>query len=194
MPNSAAKEETAPAQRTAKILFEALKFAVVALVVVTPFRLFVAQPFIVSGASMSPTIDPHEYLVIDKMSYRLHAPSRGDVVIFRYPLDTSVYFIKRIIGVPGETVIISDRGVRVRTQDGASRTLTEPYLASSSDLGKASTTTLAEDEYFLLGDNRAASSDSRVWGPLPKKYIVGRAVLSLFPLRDVAILPGAYSL
>jgi signal peptidase I len=93
------------ARRSRKDAFvDIIKYIVVSLVVITPIRMFVAQPFIVSGASMDPTFKQNEYLVIDQMTYRTHAPARGDVIIFRYPLDPDTYFIKRVIGLPVASV------------------------------------------------------------------------------------------
>lgn len=173
------------------IILDTAKFVFVALLLITPFRYFVAQPFIVSGASMVPTFEQNEYVVIDKLSYRMSEPGRGDIIIFRYPLDTSQYFIKRIVGLPGEEVNIQNGIVTVTGDSGVARILDEPYRSSSVS-ARPMDTVLAEDEYFVLGDNRAASSDSREWGPLQKKHIVGRAFVSLFPLRDVMLYPGEY--
>ncbi len=136
-----------------------IKFVLVAVLVVIPFRLWVAQPFIVSGASMEPTFENGDYLIVDEFSYHFRAPKKGEVIVFRYPLDPSKFFIKRIEGVPGETVVI-----------GSAKII------------------LGEKEYFVLGDNRSASSDSRVWGNLTEKFIVGRALVRLWPLNEIGLL------
>jgi signal peptidase I len=109
---------------------ELLKFALIAVVIVVPMRLFVAQPFIVSGASMEPTFDTGQYLIVDEFTYKFEKPQRGDVVIFRYPRDPSQYFIKRIIGLPEETVRITNGVVSVETKDGKTTTLSEPYVTN----------------------------------------------------------------
>ncbi len=168
---------------------ELLKFALVAIVIVIPVRLFVAQPFIVSGASMEPTFDNGEYLIVDEISYRLHSPTRGDVVIFRYPRDPSQYFIKRIIGLPNETVSIADDRVSIQ-KGGKTIVLDEPYVTNEGN-GRTMSVTLGGSEYFVMGDNRPASSDSRLWGVLPKKNIVGRALLRLLPIQTAEIFPGS---
>lgn len=168
-----------------------LKCAAVAFLIVVPFRFFIAQPFLVSGASMEPTLDKGDYLVIDQLTYRLEKPARGDVVIFRYPLDTDVYFVKRVIGLPGEKVEIRDGTVMVTTK-GESIALEEPYRSSDAEDKDPTSISLADDEYFVLGDNRGASADSRVWGPLQDRYIVGRALVRLLPLADMEFLPGHY--
>lgn len=172
---------------------ELLKFVIIALLIITPFRFFVAQPFIVSGASMKPTIDPHEYLVIDQLTYRFEKPARGDVIIFRYPLDPALYFVKRIIGLPGERIDIENGSVRIWSAEGVERILSEPYAREGGAIGRRDSITLDTDEYFVLGDNRAESSDSRTWGPVQESYIVGRALARLFPLSEAGILPGAFS-
>src|SRR3989344_4175117 len=146
---------------------EMLQFAILALVIVFPVRLFIAQPFIVSGASMDPTFNSGQYLIVDELSYRLEEPKRGEVVIFRYPLDPSKFFIKRIIALP------------------------EPYVENRGN-GTNMTVSLSDSEYFVMGDNRPESSDSRVWGPLPEEDIVGRAFFRLLPLRKAGVFPGTY--
>ncbi len=166
-------------------------YTLAAFFIVLPIRFFVAQPFFVSGDSMEPTFMPNEYLVIDKLYYRMHEPQRGDVIIMRYPLDPSTYLVKRVIGVPGETVSISNGKVTVTSIDGSRHVLDEPYLKFEKKDATA-TTTLSKDEYFVLGDNRFHSSDSREWGPLQSKFIVGRAFVRLYPFRDARLLPGQH--
>jgi signal peptidase I len=187
------EEPLEPEPRRSNIVMDILKFTIVAFMVVTPFRLYVAQPFIVSGASMEPTFEQNEYLVVDQISYRFEEPERGDVIIFRYPLDPSSFFIKRIVGLPGEMVEIKNGEVFVYPLDdsGVHEPLTEPYIGAE-DIQRDSVIQLEDDEYFVLGDNRVASSDSRVWGPLHERYIVGRALARLLPLQNMELLPGSY--
>lgn len=171
-------------------LTEVLRFALIALLIVLPVRWFIAQPFIVSGASMENTFHNNEYLIVDQVSYRFEQPERGDVVVFRYPKDHSKFFIKRIIGLPGETVKINGQTVTIINEEHPEGvTLTEPYAnigAKDNDVE----TTLGEEQYFVLGDNRDHSSDSRVWGVLSQNEIVGRAFLRLYPPTRASILPG----
>lgn len=143
---------------------------------------------------MEPTFDPKEYLVIDQLSYRFEKPERGDVVIFRYPLDPGTFFIKRVIGLPGETVESDGTSISIVT-DGGTReeVLKEPYLMDAPPRREAFAVTLDDDEYFVLGDNRNASSDSRTWGPLNERFIVGRAAARLFPVQDAELFPGKFS-
>ncbi len=164
-----------------------LWFVTIVSAVVIPFRYFIAQPFLVSGASMVPTFNPREYLVIDRWTYRTEKPERGEVVVFKYPLDPSTFFIKRVIGLPGETVRIEGGEVHVVSGE-VEQILSEPYRSGA--MKEDSSITLADDEYFMLGDSREASSDSRVWGPVKERYLVGRPIVRLFPFARVEIMPG----
>jgi signal peptidase I len=171
-------------------LAEILQFSLIALLIVIPIRFFVAQPFIVSGASMESTFHSGEYLIVDQMSYYFHQPTRGEVVIFKYPRDPSKFFIKRVIGTPGDTVTIENGIVTITNEanpDGF--ILEEPYAEPMPPAPKLSET-LGEREYFVMGDNRDESSDSRTWGVLQQEKIVGRAWARLFPPSALDYLPG----
>lgn len=174
-------------------LTEILEFAFLALLIVLPVRWFIAQPFIVSGASMEDTFHNGEYLIIDQVSYYLDEPQRGDVVVFRYPQDPSKFFIKRIIGVPGDVIDIQGNDVTITTQDGETLALEEPYVKTMAE-NTSLTETLGDREYFVMGDNRDASSDSRVWGVLQKEKIIGKVFIRLFPFSKSDILPGEYDI
>ncbi len=170
---------------------ELVRFALLAAVIVLPVRMFIAQPFIVSGSSMFPTFMDGEYLIVDELSYHLGNPKRDEVVIFKYPNDTKKYFIKRIIGLPNETVQIRGSAVTIINKENPKGfVLTEPYVKNTSE--NSMTFELGDDEYFVMGDNRNASSDSRYWGPVPRKLMIGRAFLRLFPVTKVDAFPGAY--
>ncbi len=162
-------------------IWEVVEVVLIALVSVFFIRTFIVQPFQVSGASMSPNFQDHNYLLIDEVAYRFRAPERGEVVVFRYSGDKSSFFIKRIIGLPGEKVVIKDGEVRITKSDGTSAILDEPYLPIQAKTAGNVTTTLAADEYFVMGDNRGNSFDSRNWGPLHKKDIIGIVRLRLYP-------------
>lgn len=169
---------------------ELLKFVLIAAAVVLPIRFFIAQPFIVSGASMEPTFYNGQYLIVDELSYRLGEPARGDVVIFRYPRNPKDYFIKRLIGLPGETVNIAASGISVTRADGSVVALDESYVINHGN-GTARSYALKDDEYFVMGDNRPESSDSRTWGALPRHNIVGRALIRLLPIDQLQLHPGS---
>ncbi len=178
-----------PQERRDSFFIELLKFIAIAALIVFPVRFFVAQPFIVSGASMDPTFANGQYLIVDELSYRLGNPSRGDVIIFRPPRAPQEFYIKRIIGLPGEVVSIQDGTVRI-TSGTDTFALDETYVKNSGNGGDA-TYTVGQDEYFVMGDNRPESSDSRVWGMLPRDHIVGRAFVRLLPAHTISLFPGA---
>lgn len=163
-----------------------VKVIVIAVIAMLLFRYFIAEPFIVSGASMVPTYQNHQYLVINKIGYRLHKPERGEVIVFRFPQNTKEFFIKRIIGLPGEKVKVTDGHVIVyNNAHPEGKVLDEPYLPSQNiTFGDSKIVTLGSDEYFVLGDNRLQSSDSRLWGILPAGDIVGKVYVRVFPPQD----------
>ena len=173
--------------------WELMKFAILALLIVIPIRIFIAQPFIVNGSSMVPTFENGEYLIVDEISYRFSEPERGDIIIFRFPRDKSKFFIKRIIGLPSETIIIKGSVVTIKNAEyRGGFVLHEPYIKHEAN--NHLEVDLGENEYFVMGDNRLASSDSRIWGTLPQKLIIGRAFLRLLPIAEAAYLPGDYKL
>src|SRR3989344_2724620 len=167
-----------------------VKILAISLAIIIPFRLLVAEPFVVSGSSMVPNFHNKDYLIVDRISYRSREPQRGDVVVMKYPKDTSQYFIKRIIGLPGEKVELKNgKVVIINGEYPQGQELDEGYLPKNiATLGKPGPYTLGSGEYFVLGDNRTASSDSRVWGILPEDDIVGRAFLRAFPLGDFGLI------
>ena len=157
------------------------KLILIAVVFVVPFRLFIAQPFIVDGASMDPTFKNGQYLVVDELSYHFSTPERGSVLIFKYPNNPKKYYIKRVIGLPNETVSISKGKVTIVNSDNPNGLLLdESYVVYSKD--DNSVFKVPEGEYFVMGDNRAGSSDSRYWGGVPEKNIIGRPILRAWPL------------
>ena len=173
---------------------EIIKFTIIALIVVMPIRLFIAQPFIVSGASMETTFETGQYLIVDQLTYHLQDPQRGQVIIFKYPKDTTKYFIKRVIGLPGETVELSGTSVIIHNKDHPDGfKLNEPYISSQYEKEDYRTIgPLPAGQYFVMGDNRLQSSDSRAWGTVPRDLIIGTPFLRLFPLNLIGIYPGGY--
>lgn len=173
-----------------RALKEIATLIVLVVLIVLPIRIFIAQPFVVDGESMFPTFHNRDYLIIDELSYRFSEPARGDVVIFRYPNDPSVFYIKRIIGLAGETVHIDHGQVSVTRPDGSTLALDESYVVHE-DATYTLDAVVGPGEYFVMGDNRPKSSDSRVWGMLPRENIIGRAYVRIFPLAQAAVLPGS---
>ena len=174
------------------LLKDLFTLALLIIVVVIPIRVFVASPFIVDGDSMHPTFENLDYLIIDELIYNFQTPSRGDVIVFRYPSNPSIFYIKRIIGLPGETVSINRGVVTVTTLTGEKLSLAEPYIVNE-DATYTKNVSLNPEEYFVMGDNRPNSSDSRIWGPLPAKDIIGRVDLRLLPISKSSFFPGATS-
>lgn len=190
-------------------LKEAIKFTVIFAIFFLAIREFITQPFLVEGPSMEPTFQTGNYLLVDKFSYRfLHEPARGEVVIFDIPdpkhtfhtcllpifgscyFETNRYLIKRIVGLPGEKVTILGGVVTIYNKDNPNGFILDDkeilYKSEMSD-----ERILGDNEYYVMGDNRANSSDSRYWGPLPKENIVGRPILRLTPISKIGIWPGS---
>ncbi|MEA4900182.1 signal peptidase I [Desulfitobacterium sp.] len=145
-------------------------------------RLFVLQPYLIPSGSMEPGIVPGDRILVNRQSYRLGAPSRGDIVVFAYPRDPSRSFVKRIIAVEGETVELKDNQVFINGQ-----LVDEPYL-KAGDYPPFGAETIPKDNVFVLGDNRRQSEDSREWGVLPHNYIIGKAVMIYYPLQRIKLL------
>lgn len=168
---------------------EIARVLIISILIVVPIRYFIAQPFVVRGASMEPNFSDREYLIVDEVSYAFRNPVRGEVVIFHYPRMTEQYLIKRIIGLPGERVTIKKGQVMIAnasSPDGF--ILEESYLDPSQFLtGPDLSMQLGPNEYFVMGDNRNFSSDSRIWGGLDLTHIVGRAFIRAWPPDRVGI-------
>ena len=182
--------ETTPTKSTFKSIAKEIgMFILIAVGVVLPFRLYIAEPYVVSGASMDPTFTTGDYLIVDKLSYELGTPERNTVVVFRYPADPSKNFIKRIIGLPSETIVIKDNVIRIiNDQNPKGFVVDQSYVVHQSP--GSLEVKLGPDEYFVMGDNRAESFDSRSWGPLPRKYMLGKPILRLLPISQIGISPG----
>lgn len=177
-------------------LFDLLKTFVIVALVAFAIRYFVIQPFVVDGDSMLPTFINNEYLIAEKISYDFKPPSRGDVVIFRYPKNPGIIYIKRVIGLPGETVEMKDGKVYiVESTDSQPEELSESYVPattktyvySESEKNQEYKVALKDNEYFVMGDNREHSSDSREWGILPRANIIGRVWITVTPLENFKV-------
>lgn len=177
--------ESLPVDRTVRLralLREILETVILTVIIYLAVN-FATGRYRVEGDSMLPTVHPDEYVLLDKVSYMIGEPERGDIVVFHYPFGTERDFIKRVIGLPGDTVAITNGVVTVNGQP-----LDEPYI-SAPPRSPDNTWTLGPDQFFVMGDNRNNSSDSRSWGPLERKYLVGRALVVYWPLSAWRVVP-----
>ena len=173
--------------------FELLKIVIISFVIIAPIRYFLIQPFYVKGASMEPNFYDHEYLIVDEISYRFNDPKRGEIIVFRYPKNPQEFFIKRIIAFPGERVQVKDGGVIIynsENPDGMS--LKEDYLEDNIKTYSLSEDiiSLGSSEYFVLGDNRNASKDSRSFGPVDRSFVIGKVLLRGWPFDRLDTFPA----
>lgn len=167
-------------------IWEISKIVIIAMLIVIPIRYFVFQPFFVRGQSMEPNFHNSDYLIVDELSYQFREPQRGEVVVFKFPNDTSQRYIKRVVGLPGEIIKIEDGNVFV-FKDGTPQLLDESdYLPEVLQTPGNIKVQLEENEYFVLGDNRPLSSDSRRWGSLPEEDIIGRVFFRAWPFAVLA--------
>jgi len=186
--NNFDKEKTKTSSGTRKaaaFVWEVVKIAVIAAVIVVPIRYYLFQPFFVRGQSMDPNFENGDYLIIDEISYRFGTPQRGEVVVFRFPYDNSQRFIKRIIGLPGETVEIENGEITIYSESGL-KLLDESDYLNVATQGNIRVE-LGENEYFVMGDNRDFSFDSRRFGPITKDNIIGRVVLRAWPFDSLSL-------
>jgi len=172
---------------TVVFIYDVFKTVTTVLGIAFLIRFFLIQPFYISGQSMEPTFENNQYIIVDQVSYRFRTPKRGDIVVFKYPRNVAVSFIKRVIGLPGETVSVHDGEITIfNDQHPNGIMLDEDYIAVRTS--GETRTILKEDEYFVLGDNRPNSSDSRVWGILPRHLIIGRVWVVLYPFEEFKTL------
>ncbi|MCZ2846106.1 MAG: signal peptidase I [Candidatus Bathyarchaeota archaeon] len=169
-----------------RFLYEVIKTTAIIIIVAFLIRYFLIQPFVVEGESMEPNFHNNEYLIIQKVSGYFNKYNRGDVIVFQYPKNPEISYIKRIIGLPGEKIKFDQGEVTIfNSQNPKGKELIEDYVLSTFDETNLTTEkTLSENEYYVLGDNRNNSSDSREWGPLEKKYIQGKALIRLYPFSE----------
>ena len=167
-------------------IWETVKIITISLAIIIPIRYYLVQPFFVKGASMEQNFHDGDYLLIDEISYRFHEPRRGDVIVFRYPENPSQFYIKRIIGLPGETVEVKNNKVKIyNTEFKTGFVPKEYYLSDGQETFGNTSLQLKDDEYFVMGDNRLQSSDSRRWGAVPKSNITGKAFVRLWPVTKI---------
>jgi signal peptidase I len=181
MPGGPAVAPTPEARRLPwRIVWELLHDVSVAVLFCFFLVTFVAQAFRVQGTSMQPLLEDGERIVVNKLLYRFHTIQRGDVVVFWWPRDPRVSFIKRVVGLPGDRVELRNGVLFVNDRE-----VPEPYLLpppEGRDESSAPLTEVKQGYYYVLGDHRGSSNDSRNWGEVPEKYIYGKAVLRFWPV------------
>ncbi|MBI3573303.1 MAG: signal peptidase I [Candidatus Kerfeldbacteria bacterium] len=165
-------------------VLEVVKILIIAILIIKPIHYFILQPFYVKGASMEPNFHNNEYLIIDELSYRLHQPRRGDVVVLRDPFRSDEFFIKRIVGLPGERVVVDNNHVEIfnAAQPHGAVLDESAYLAPSVETSGHLDVTLGQGQYYMLGDNRPASFDSRSFGPITRQSMIGRTAVRAWPI------------
>ncbi|HMN19063.1 MAG TPA: signal peptidase I [Candidatus Moranbacteria bacterium] len=186
-------------------LWEVVKVFFWALLIIVPIRVFLFQPFFVQGASMEPNFHDGDYLIVNEFGYKdteislagtsllavhpFRDLERGDIVVFQYPRNPKQYFIKRIIGLPGETVMVKEGKVFVTPKEGGEAKMLDEQAYVDEKVNTAGNVSkvLAQDEYFVMGDNRPQSHDSRAWGPVTKDKIVGKVLLRAWPLGKARV-------
>ncbi len=173
----------------ATFVVEIVQIAALALAIILPVRYFLVQPFVVAGVSMEPNFEDGEYLIIDELSFHFRQPERGEIVVFHPPSgEEKQFYIKRMIGLPGEEVEVNDGKITIYNADNPNGfVLTEDYIDDYTP-GRDSET-LGEDEYYLMGDNRDASFDSRAFGPVPEENLIGRVWIRGLPLEKIGSFP-----
>lgn len=197
---SAPEPQPKPAERQPdlwRFFAELIRTALIVGILAYAIRVFVLQPFVVEGSSMFPRFETNDFLIVDKISYHLHQPNRGDIIVFKYPGDLTTNYVKRVIGLPGDTVRIAGGKVTIINAGHPNGvTLDEPYVSdgNTTTLPSGSPTsefTVPANDFFVLGDNRRASSDSREWGYLPKEDLIGRVIIEAFPLNKASLVSHA---
>lgn len=184
-------QNLSPKNEVLAFVWETVKVVVISLAIILPIRYYLVQPFFVKGASMEPNFEDGDYILVDELSFRFRDAERGEVIIFRFPQQPSQFFIKRIIGLPEETVQVKDNRVTVFNEENPEGfVLSETYLAPEQKTLGTMTTKLDDNEYFVLGDNRLQSSDSRRWGPVNRNLIMGRAFLRPWPFTRASKIPS----
>lgn len=181
-------DQTVPSFWGWAALFDFLRTLAIVFLAAFVIRHFLVQPFIVDGQSMQPTFKDQEYILVDKLTYQIREPNRGEVIVFHPPGEQQENYIKRIIGLPGETVEIRDSKIFVNGQ-----AIPENYTQSDTETRVVPdainmTQILGPNEYFVMGDNRNHSKDSRELGPIGKDRIIGRAWVVLFPIEDLTLV------
>jgi signal peptidase I len=190
-------------QGVGSFIVEIIKIVALAFIIIVPIRVFLFQPFFVQGASMEPNFEDGQYLIVNEFGYKetnvgvsnsilkvepFKRIERQKVIVFRFPLDTSKFFIKRVIGLPGEKIEVKNGQVKIYNSENPDGIVLneEAYLKSSVRTNGDITETLKDNEYFVMGDNRMFSSDSRSWGPITKKNVIGEVLMRAWPVDKLS--------
>lgn len=171
---------------------EIIRFTFFALIIILPIRMYIAEPFVVKGPSMDPTFATGQYLIVDLLTYNFRDIERGDVIVFKHPIaQYDKYLIKRVVALPNETIAMDNGKITISNKENEKGFIFEDsHVLDTNKTRDTFKKTLAHDEYFVMGDNRINSSDSREWGALESEYIVGRPLFRLFPFSKISFLPG----
>lgn len=193
-----------PAYGVGGFLLEIIKVFFLAFIIIVPVRMFIFQPFFVQGSSMEPNFHDGEYLLVNEWGYKhtdigfssnpfltvdsFRELKRGDVVVFRYPKNPSVFYVKRIIGLPGEKILFKEGRIEIIEKGGVNRFFLDEseYLPETTITKNVESTSLSDDEYFVMGDNRLHSNDSRAWGPVNKSFIIGKVAFRMWPFDKLS--------
>ncbi len=188
-PNNRPNQAIPIKEQLSELIWETIKVIVISLIIILPIRYFLIQPFYVKGASMEPNFYDHEYLIIDEISYRFKEPARGEVIVFRYPKDPKQFFIKRVIGLPEETIKLQNGQIIIINQKHPEGFVLDEtaYLEKGTWTKGELEIKLKADEYFVLGDNRNSSLDSRIFGPVKREDIIGRTWIRGWPFNRFTI-------
>lgn len=162
---------------------EILESVVIAVVLAALIRIFIFSPFYIPSGSMEPTLQIGDRIIVSKLNYYFEEPSRGDIMVFRFPLDPSRDFVKRVIACGGETVAVRNSQLYIN-----GKPVDEDYLPGDLQFPDFGPVKVPEGSYFVMGDNRNNSDDSRRWGPVPQEYIVGKAIFIYWPLNRIGLL------
>ena len=165
--------------------YEFMESIIVAVLLAVVIRIFIIQPFFIPSGSMEPTLQVGDRIIVSKFNYHFWSPQRGDIIVFKYPLDPTRDFVKRLIAFGGETVTLKNSMLYINNQQ-----VPEEYLPAGLYFNDFGPIIVPPGHYLALGDNRNNSDDSRVWGPLPQKYVVGKAILVYWPPQRIRLLTG----
>lgn len=181
------KKRASDKEEALSFFCEVIKVVVLALAIIVPVRYYLFQPFFVKGASMEPTFNDGDYVLIDELTYRFRDFARGEIVVFRAPQDRSQFYIKRVIGLPGEQIEIRNNQITIFNKENPKGLILnesnylDPSMLTLGNLKEK----IGQNEVFVLGDNRLHSSDSRLWGLVDKKLVTGRVLIRAWPLNQI---------